>query len=143
MDINWENNVRYLGVILDKKLNFSDHIQHIIKKTNILVRILYPFINRNSRLSIENKMYLFRSIFQSKIFYGPPVWADVANVHIYKIQVAQKKILKMIFNLPWHYSTVELHNLAGIELASERLAKLHTNFVNRNINSNYLHLQNV
>lgn len=143
VDVNWESNVRYLGVILDKKLNFADHIHYVIKKTNILIRTLYPFINRNSRLSLENKMYLFRSIFQSTIFYGAPVWADIAKAHIYKIQVVQNKILKMILNLPWHYSTTILHDLAGIELASARLAKLHSNFVNRSINSTYTHLQNV
>lgn len=142
VDINWENNVKYLGVLLDKKLTFSDHVQFIIKKTNILIKVLYPFINRNSRLSLENKMYLFRSIFQSTIFYGAPVWADIAKTHICKIQVLQNKILKRIFNLPWHYPTAELHYIARVELASDRLTKLHTNFVTRCSYSSYLHLQN-
>lgn len=34
INIKWESKVKYLGVILDSKINFSDHISYVINKVN-------------------------------------------------------------------------------------------------------------
>lgn len=114
--IQWEQKVRYLGVILDPKMKFRDHIPYILNKINVLIRMLYPFINRNSRLNIVNKHIMLKTIFHGIMFYAAPVWAISAKCHIKKLQVSQNKLLKMIYNLPWHFSTNRLHELAHIEL---------------------------
>ncbi|GFV58687.1 RNA-directed DNA polymerase from mobile element jockey [Trichonephila clavipes] len=52
----WSGNTKYLGVILDKRLTFKQHIIHIRRNFNIAVAKVYPLISRNSCLSMTNKM---------------------------------------------------------------------------------------
>lgn len=130
-EVLWEQKVKYLGIILDPKMKFKEHVQYIINKVNILTRILYPFINRNSALSIENKRLIFKLIFHAVIFYAAPMWAKSATCHIKKLQIAQNKLLKLIYNLPWFFSTLRLHTISDIDLVVSRLNKLTTNFYSR------------
>lgn len=138
--ISWNQNVKYLGIILDPKLKFKDHIQYITKKTQAMIRILYPFINRRSNLSLDNKMLIFKSIFQAIFYYACPVWSKAANCHIQKLQVAQNKVLKLIHGLPHYYSTQRLHALAKVDLISYRLDKLSQAFISRCQSSSFEHI---
>lgn len=108
-DINWSDNIRYLGITLDPKLTFNSHISSIIDKVNNYRKILYPLINRNSLLNNPNKILIVKAIFQAIILYGCPVWGSCAKTHIKRLQIAQNKILKMALKLPWHFSTSKLH----------------------------------
>lgn len=107
--INWSDNVKYLGIYLDKKLTFNTHISNTIEKVNKYKKNLYPLINRNSTLSNHNKILIFKVIFQAILLYGCPVWGLCAKSHLRKLQISQNKILKMILKLPWHFSTDRLH----------------------------------
>lgn len=126
--IEWEQSVKYLGVHLDSKLTFNQHIQNTLKKISIAIKMLYPFINRQSLLTNENKIIIHKVIFQAILLYGCPVWGNAAKCHLKKLQVSQNKILKMMLNLPWHYSTLDLHRKANVELISDRICKLINNF---------------
>lgn len=140
MSIQWDNTVKYLGVILDPKLKFKEHVAYIINKINVLTRILYPFINRNSKINIVNKKLIVKSIFHAVMFYAAPAWACIAKCHIKKLQVSQNKLLKLIFNLPWFFSTTRLHTLAGIELVDCKLERLLQNFKRRCTYSDFIHI---
>lgn len=130
-EINWENKVKYLGVMLDPKLNFKDHIPYIINKINIHIKLLYALINRNSILSLENKLIIFKVIFQSIIFYGAPVWATSAKCHLGKLQISQNKLLKLMLKLPRHFPTRRLHHLVNIEMIEQKLNRIVENFNSR------------
>lgn len=141
--ISWMDKVKYLGVILDPKLKFQHHVPYIIDKVNNLIRLLYPLINRNSKLNIENKTLIMKSIFHAIMFYAAPVWSTSAQCHIKKLQITQNKLLKMIHNLPWHHSTQRLHTLANVELVNTRLNRLTQNFNVRCLNSEHLHINEI
>ena len=139
-EIKWEKNVKYLGLILDTKLTFNDHVSYIVQKCKNLIKILYPFINKASPLSKENKMLIFKAIFHAVMFYAAPVWAKSANCHIKKIQIMQNKILKLILNKPWYFSTVSLHQTSNVEFISEKLLRVTNNFNTKCIYSVFNHL---
>lgn len=139
-EIEWENNVKYLGLVLDPKLNYRDHVSYIVNKCNVLIRTLYPLINRNSTLSIDNKMLIFKLIFQAIIFYAVPVWAKSAKCHIKRLQILQNKLLKFIYNLPRHFSTDRLHQIANVELVAVKIHKLYENFNTRCLHSDHNHI---
>lgn len=133
--IDWCENVKYLGVVLDKKLIFRDHIIFIKNKFNIAIKLLYPLINRNSKLSIANKILLYKAVFQSILLYACPVWGQCANTHIKSLQICQNKVLKMMLKLPWDYSTSRLHKLADIKIISDKINSYNSNFNERCIQS--------
>lgn len=138
--ITWDDKVKYLGVVLDPKLKFKDHIPYIIDKVNKVIRLLYPLINRNSKLSVGNKSLILKSVFHAIMFYAAPVWSNAAQCHKNKLQIAQNKLLKMIYNLPWHYPTLRLHSLAHVELINNKIQRLTLNFNTRCLNSEFEHI---
>lgn len=113
-NITWLDNVKYLGIWLDKKLTFKYHIDHVLNRVNMYKQILYPLINRNSLLSNDNKILIFKVIFQSIILYGCPIWGHCAKSHIKRLQIAQNKILKMALKLPWDFPTDWLYSISSV-----------------------------
>ena len=142
-DISWESKVKYLGVVLDTKLNFNEHIPYLLDKINKTTCLMYPLINRNSDLSTENKKLIIKAIFHPIMFYCCPVWSNSAKCHINKLQIAQNKLLKMIFRLPWHYSTRRLHIIANMEHFNEKLSRLTVNFIRRCELSQHSHINEI
>jgi Reverse transcriptase (RNA-dependent DNA polymerase) len=112
--VPWSSKVKYLGLILDKKLLFKNHIENILHKNSKLIKIYYPFINRKSRLNKTVKLTLFKTIFRAAMLYASPAWTGCAASHKRRLQTAQNKVLKMILRKPWWYGTSELHDEASM-----------------------------
>jgi hypothetical protein len=112
--VPWSVSGRYLGVFLDKKLLFANHIEYVLLKTEKMFRIFYSILNRKSKR--KNKLDLYKVALRSISIYCCPAWANCALTHKKKIQIMQNKYLKTIFNLPWYSSTQSVHELAEIDL---------------------------
>lgn len=84
--------VEDLGVILDPKLNFNDHIDHLIAKANRLL----GFITRSASKfkSIQAYRTLYVSLVRSSLEYCAIIWAPQYLNHINRIEQVQKKFIK-------------------------------------------------
>lgn len=120
-EIMWQENVKYLGVILDRKLTFKEHIDNTIIKSGKIVRMLYSILNRNSRLNINNKLLIYKTVLQPILLYGAAAWGDCARTHIRLLQRTQNRILKMCMNKHWRYSTIDLHNEAKTKMIDDKI----------------------
>lgn len=69
-----KNSVRYLGITLDKKLNFKEHITDIADKALKCGRALYPLTNKRSLLSNNNKIRLYNMCIRPIMSYGCQIW---------------------------------------------------------------------
>uniref|UniRef100_A0A2M4CVF1 Putative reverse transcriptase-like protein n=1 Tax=Anopheles darlingi TaxID=43151 RepID=A0A2M4CVF1_ANODA len=127
-EIPWKNQVKYLGVYLDKRLTFKHHVDAKLLAGSKAIRALYSFINRKSKLSTQNQILLYKAIVRPIITYAAPVWADCAKTHKYKLQVFQNTCLKRIFNLPPWHSTTDLHRRADIPKITSFISSLSSNF---------------
>lgn len=127
-EINWSTSIKYLGMLLDPKLKYDAHIDFLLAKSNKLLRALYPLINRKSKLSLRNKLLIYKSIFRPTMFYAAPVWMECSNVYKKKIQVFQNKVLKIILNKPRRTSTIDIHKSSGIDLVNIFLGKSNEKF---------------
>lgn len=114
--INYSNQVKYLGVIMDQKLIYQHHINSICIKVNNCFKALYSCLARKSFLSTKNKMIIFKTILRPIMQYGCEIWCTAAKCHLKKLQTIQNKFLKIIFNLNRRFSTIDLHDLAKVEL---------------------------
>jgi len=129
VSIPWASKVKYLGLVLDKKLLFKDHCEHLLNKMSQLIKIYYPFINRKSRLNKAVKLTMFKTIFRASMLYASPVWSGCAASHRQRLQVMQNKVLKMILRKPWWYSTDDLHDEADISTLVEYISQIDRKFV--------------
>ena len=95
------------------------------------MRILYPLINRKSKLSQQNKLLLYKSVYRPILTYASPVWDSAAKCHQNKLQVIQNKCLKIILDLPFYFSTRRLHNMVKIPTIPIFLDKIKRSFQNK------------
>lgn len=76
----------------------------------------------------------------SILYYAAPVWSDIAECHIKRLQISQNKLLKMKYNLSWHFSTQCLHSINNINKVEDRILKHANNYNNRCETSEYDHI---
>lgn len=129
--IPWSNSIKYLGIELDKKLTFSKHIEYTKLKALKYIKILYPFINRKSKLNIKNKLLLYKNVFHPLILYASPVWDNCAQSHLNTLQTTQNKILKLILNKPYYYKTTKLHTVTNIQLLQKTISTRTNTFITK------------
>ncbi|KAG5677338.1 hypothetical protein PVAND_007106 [Polypedilum vanderplanki] len=53
--VDWSNEIKYLGIVIDKKLTFKAHIEYVIKRANNAIRVLYPLLSRKSKLNTHKQ----------------------------------------------------------------------------------------
>jgi len=70
-----QDHMKYLGVILDSKLNFKQHFIYIDGKVGKVNRALGRLMP-NLRGPTERKRRLYAGIVASVVLYAAPVWAD-------------------------------------------------------------------
>ena len=86
--------MRDLGVIIDSKLNFSDHVDFIVKRGNralgLLIRSLQDVRGGYSKGGVIAAYYAnVRSILE----YGSVLWAGAASSHLDRLERIQHKFL--------------------------------------------------
>lgn len=136
-EIEWENDLVYLGMNLDKRATHKKHVLSKIMAANKTIKSLYSIIGRNSRLSIEHKLLLFKTVFRPGFMYAAPVWRNTAKCHRKQLQILQNKILKIMLNKPRRFPTDLLHSITGIETVQQHIDKLWLKFEqNCNYNCN-------
>ena len=113
--IPWSDDVRYLGLTLDRKLTFALHIKTALSKCDKLIRMLYPLVNRRSHLDTNSKLLLYKTVFKPVMTYGFPAWYNCAATHRKKLQIKQNRILKMMLNLEPFHSTDDVHKTTNME----------------------------
>ncbi|GBO37692.1 putative RNA-directed DNA polymerase from transposon BS, partial [Araneus ventricosus] len=80
--ITWSQQAKYLGVILDEKLTWKNHITTIKTKFRAASRKLFPLIARDSEMNRKYKLLVYTAILRPIITYGFPIWGAAANSNI-------------------------------------------------------------
>jgi len=70
---------------------------------------MYWIIGRNSKLSLENKLLIYKTILKPIWTYGIPLWGTAGNSNIEIMQRFQNKVLISIVNTPWYVPNTILH----------------------------------
>ena len=70
--IEWTRTVTYLGLQLDRSLTLTTHIDGRCQKAKGLIISLFPLLNRNSPLSVNNKILLHNTIVRPMLTYAAP-----------------------------------------------------------------------
>lgn len=134
-DTPWSTSVKHLGLIMDKKLTYKNHIDYVITKTLKVQRMYYSLLSRRSRLSLDNKILLYKTAIRPIFSYAAPIIHKAAPTHIKKLQTLQNKILRQITGvifdpttLRYSATTDEVHQITGIEPVSEFFNELTAKF---------------
>ncbi len=92
--INKVSNTKFLGVILDDKLNWKAHIEYLTKKLRSVTGAI-----RRIRGSIPADYYrlIYSALFDSHLSYGITIWGGAKKSLIEKLFVTQKHCIRILF----------------------------------------------
>ena len=94
-----------------------------IVSTQIILRKMYWMLGRNSKLSLTNKLLLYKSIIKPIWTYGIQLWGTAAASNIAMIQRFQSKLLRIITDAPWYVTNNRLHHDLELMTVSEEATK--------------------
>ena len=114
--LSCENSVKYLGVFIDRNLNFKNHIEHVCKKVSKLLGFLH---HSKRMLSQYLKKVFYNCYIKPVISYGLLVYGSTSESLLKPIFVLQKKILRLIYNLKKHDTCTHLFAESGLQTVYE------------------------
>ena len=93
--IETSNTIELLGIIIDNKLNFNEHISNLLKKGNQKLHALA----RISKYLDKNKLRIVMKTFiQSQFNYCPLIWMFHSRIMNNKINKLHERALRIVYN---------------------------------------------
>ncbi|GJQ87472.1 hypothetical protein Trydic_g23135 [Trypoxylus dichotomus] len=103
--ILWRPQIKYLGVILDSRVNREAHIHHVLDRGRQIFGTLYPLLIGRGKLDLIRKIRIYKPI----VTYASAVWATATTTHLNKLQTFQNRMLWMALNAPWFIRNTTLY----------------------------------
>ena len=103
--------IKFLGVMLDRGLSFSNHVNYIcskLAKTSGILRRISKIVPQS------NLINLYYALVYPYLLYGVLVWGDAADANLASLILIQKKIIRIITSSHYLASSRPLFSLTGI-----------------------------
>lgn len=86
--------VKYLGVVIDQHLRWSEHVDYLVKR---LRRLIHKFYQLRDILSKQNLYMVYDALAESVLRYCIIIWGGLYENKIKILQTMQNTLLKIIF----------------------------------------------
>ena len=123
-----KDTVRYLGMILDRRMTWKRHIVDKCKQLKIKLKKFYWLIGRRSNLNIQSKIMLYKAILKPVWTYGIQLWGTASNSNIEILQRFQSKTLRSLINAPWYVTNETIHRDLKIPTVKEEICKFRNRY---------------
>ena len=131
------NQAKYLGMTLDTRLRWKEHVKKKREELDLKSKKMYYLIGRRSKLSISNKLLLYKQILKPIWLYGLQLWGCASQSNINLIQRFQNKVLRCIVDAPWYIRSDDLHRDLNVDTVAkeiEKAAASHEGRLSRHVN---------
>jgi hypothetical protein len=115
---------KYLGLHLDQRFTWRKHMQTKRKQLDMKFRQMSWLLNRKCKLSMANKITLYKAILKPIRYYGLQLWGCAKPSTINLIQRFQSKTLSAIAATPWYVSNHTLHNDLKITFVKNEILRV-------------------
>ena len=124
------NEVKYLGMYLDKKLTWTKHFKR--KKTmDLKRRKTYWLVGRKSQLSLYNKLIIYKAIIKLVWTYGIQLWGAACNSKLDIIQRFQSESLRLMLDALWYVTNAAIHRDLEIETVKKEIERYSEHYEDR------------
>lgn len=124
-DITRVNSTKFLGMIIDDKLNWQSHIEHTKNKIS---SGLYALNKSKHVLGTKHLKTLYYSLIHPYITYGLLLWGSASKSLTKRIEIMQNKAIRSITNSKYNASALPLYKQLKIlplkHLYEQQLGKL-------------------
>ena len=112
--------VKFLGVMIDDKLNWEAHTKHLETKLNssiILIKRIKKFIPESEYMKIYN------ALFKSHLCYCISCWGAIPNYRTQKLFAIQKRCIRLLFGKEYSFDHAEYYETcARVRTYSQHMA---------------------
>jgi hypothetical protein len=141
--IEWKDNAKYLGVVLNSNLNMVDHIKHVKMKGFAMRARLAP-ITQNKSTPKEIKMKMYEIFIRPKILYAAPAWCSILNKSgMETLEINERNCLRSILKLRRSHKNSDLYKEAGITPIREVIKCLQAEYLSKAANSDINIIKNL
>ena len=95
----------FLGIHIDSKLQWQEHVKHVKKK---LSSGLYALNSSKNTLQQSHMQTLYYSLVHPHLNYGCLLWGNTYKTHIHQLEVLQRKAIRAITNSKYNTSSSQL-----------------------------------
>lgn len=118
--IDYNKGTKYLGIQLDNKLTWKNHIKYIRGKTLQRIYLLYPLLS-SPVLSIKKKTELYKCLIRPIILYAAPVWGTTAKSNLNSLQVLQNKVARIITGADYYTRILLLYDVLDLTFLEDEI----------------------
>lgn len=111
MAIKRKTSLKYLGVILDEKLTWKEHVEYVTTK---LRKLIYKFYELRNMVPFKTLKTIYHALAESLLNYGLVVWGAAGSIILTKLQVTQKWIIKIMLFKKRRYPSDRVYNESKI-----------------------------
>jgi len=127
--ITYQNTAKYLGLLLDPKLNFKRHITATKSKTTAALNSISPLL-RSKSFPLRCRIHLITACILPIITYSSPAWSYIGDPTIRPLSQLYSRALKKAIHAPWYVN----YNIIHQDLQKPKLKE-----IIQNLNVNYFH----
>jgi len=128
------NKYKMLGVWIDDQLKWQAHIDYIHRKISqglFALKLIKSYASKKTLLNV------YHALVQSHLQYGIITWGLASQTNIRKLQVQQKKAIRLVHKTPYNSHTPPLFRDAKV-LRLQELFTLHASLLMYNLHANTL-----
>jgi hypothetical protein len=126
--VSGDSSVKFLGVLIDDKLSFKDHVSSIRKK---LSKSLYLLNSVKNVLPAKTLLLLYYSMFHSHLIYAIQLWSCTSQSLINSLFKLQKKAIRIIANAKFNAHTEPLFKQLEILPLPDLISFFNLQFMHR------------
>lgn len=127
--IQWETEVKYLGVIIDNKLKWKSHLQYVHNKCQATMFQMSKIVGATWGTSPKVMYLIYNCIVKPALLYGAVAWIKCLNkvTYLRKLQKIQSQACRLILGVQRSTPVAAMEvilNLRPLELEAETKAIL-------------------
>jgi len=126
----FSQNVKYLGLTLDRRLTWAPHIRSKRLTLNDRSRQLKHLLT-SKRIHLKNKLLIYKMLLKPIWVYGIQLWGSAKPTNINRIQTYQSKTLRQITKAPYYVSNHTLHHDLSVPFVVDVAKTYYKRFHNR------------
>jgi hypothetical protein len=89
---------------------------------------MYWLLVRKSKLTITNKLLIYKAILKRIWTYGIQLWGTTSNSNIEILERFQSKVLQLIVDAPWYVSNSVIRNDLKIPTGKEEISRFSSHY---------------
>jgi hypothetical protein len=128
VELTQAEEVKYLGLHLDLRLTWRNHIFAKRKQLGITLTKMYWLLGRQSKLTTSSKLLAYKVVLKPIWTNGLQLWGTASASNIEILERFQSKTLRMITDAPWYVTNALLRRDLHIPSVKEEIQGLSSQY---------------